>query len=1118
MPYRDSRICPPDRASNRNAFERLPEEIIVQILQQTNPNCFASLIILNRRWRQVSSQAYLYKHQLLQCPSYSAAHLVFSKAGQNNIELTRLRKLFAREIKRNLFESYLRPERTIFNLVSNSNSESFASTSETFKYSLSPQGHYILAYSSCRILILDATSQEITVKRGLKILQRPASVTITDDGCTLAVFYTDLQVDLYDLTKQKPRHIRAIVLDHTPKTIALSPNGSVLAAAYDSGIEVFSLIQNNLNTDRRSVKCYTVDSLTFSRDGTQILGTTIHSQSPSTVVLSPPYFDTGTTRPEDGVSALWTTSILFPNGSHDCSHAVLIPSSSDEEANWIFTYDRAFETFRAVRVDDLRNGTTYFTGPVTNSTCGSNLLPSSLPAANKAGDLIASSFHGFIWLYGIPGNLDTVTNCHNSFLKSSGCVTQNQKSNFLSNISASLSRSTPKQYEEIGEMSQWQLLCDRTRNNFIEGRNISFFENVSELAWVNSSNIVGDRLIALASDTGKNTVMDEAKDKIPIGMGQIMILDFNHTPVNGKQNFITIEVELNDIESLEKNDQNSDMESTRALTRTLEQQRQSHNYLIQKKSMVPPTSSTHISSSENLTSQQADFTSVEVSFDAPYSHNSPRSGSTLRRAATALAINRRLTSQAISGNHNIEFRRNDGLEEYPHESDADEWVPPPPPYTLNSIAKIPEQIQISFPVVDPAKTRQITTYHANNPECESSSNIGIFLNSRDEGSKNTDEIVGGNFLNPKTCHDEEIPIQSADASLNYGYDDRYDVSPAGTPPESPQLNLASKISYEVLQEDFSNENVASTSCEFFTESHISATSQQSGSSTEDSPQYDHSLDHLNGETVTAIDKRLDAPLIDNRLISHTQHGKFRFQNRSRSEFTIDHNSPHQNAPHRAENRLGRLSIVFPLYNRLLSVPRDLRDQRPRIQRRRTVPESLSVFTVDAENYKQSSGCSDSSISSKKFLNSDITPTRKQHSTLEPRSLSPSSITSQGNPDEISDPTSSSFSVASYPATTKTHEKTIHPFQIRRTIKPEPQSKIKTYERTHHDSSTNFSKNNAPKIKNKNRRKSLFENREVKDNSTNPAAHNNLGDTELHIDEDCCSIREWETKQKKCAMM
>ncbi|RKF81014.1 putative f-box domain-containing protein [Golovinomyces cichoracearum] len=1117
MPYRNSRICPPDPASNNNAFERLPEEIIVQILQQTNPNCFASLIILNRRWRQVSSQAYLYKHQLLRCPSYSAAHLVFSDAEPSDIKLPRLRKLFAREIKRNLFESYLRPERTIISLVTNPNSELFASTRETFKYSLSPQGHYILAYSSCRILILDATSQEITVKRGLKIPQRPASVTITDDGCTLAVFYIDLQVDLYDLTKQKPRHIHAIVLDHTPRTIALSPNGSVLAAAYDSGIEVFSLTQNNLNTDRRSVKCYTVDSLTFSRDGTQILGTTVHSQSPSTVVLNPPYFGTGTTLPEDGVSAMWTTSILFPNGSHDCSHAVLIPSSSDEEANWIFTYDRAFETFRAVRIDDLRNGTTYFTGPVQNSTCDSKLLPSSLPAANKAGDLIASSFHGFIWLYGIPGNLDTLTNCDNSFIQRSGCVIPNQKSNFLNNTSPSLTRSTSKQFEETGGVSQWQLLCDKTRNKFIEGRNISFFENVSELAWVNSSNIIGDRLIALASDTGKNTVTDEATDRIPIGKGQIMILDFNHTSVNGKENYLTIEVELNDIESLEKHDQNSDVEASRNLTRNLEQHRQSHNYPVQRKSMAPLTSSTHRNTSENLISQQADSTSVEVSFDAPYSHNSPRSGSTLLRAATAVAINRRLTSQAISGNHNIEFRRTDGLEEYPHESDADEWVPPPPPYTLKSHAKIPEHIQRSFQVINPGKTQQITTYHAINPESESSSNKGTFLNSQDERSKNTDELVGDNFLNLKTCHDEDMQIQMADATLNDRYDDRYDVSPAGTPPESPQLDLASKISYEVLQEDFSNENGASTSSNLFTVSQISATSQQPSSPSEQSPQYINSLDHLIGETVTDLEKSLDTSLIENFPISQTQHGKFRSQDRSRNEFTTEPNSL-QSAPYRAENRLGRLLTGFPSYNKLFSIPKDFRDQRPGIQRRRTVPASFGSFTVETDDYQQSNGYSEFSVMSKKVLNSDNMPTRRQRSTLEQGSFLTSSIISQGNLNENLDSASSSLSVTSYPASTKAKDIPNHLFHNLRTTKPEPHSKIKTYEKMHHDSSTKFSKNSVSKIKDKIRRKSLFENREVKNNSPNLEAHDNLRETEINIDEDCCSIREWETKQKKCAMM
>ena len=240
-------------------------------------------------------------------------------------------------------------------------------------------------------------------------MRRPAATFIKDDGSLLAVLLTDMQVDLYDLTVTPPRRTQTLILDHSPRAIAISPDGSVLAAAYEGGIEVSSLNPGALPTERRAVKCDGVDALAFSFDGTQILGTTSHSGQPSTVILTAPYYDPGSHNPDESISALWTTSILFPNTSRDCSHAVLLQNSSREEASWTFTFDRSFETFRAVRIDDLRNGTTYFTGPVPQSDSQAKFLPSTLPAASYHGELVSAGFQGKdIWVYGVPEDLDAV--------------------------------------------------------------------------------------------------------------------------------------------------------------------------------------------------------------------------------------------------------------------------------------------------------------------------------------------------------------------------------------------------------------------------------------------------------------------------------------------------------------------------------------------------------------------------------------------------------------------------------------------------------------------------------------------------------------------------------------
>jgi hypothetical protein len=202
------------------------------------------------------------------------------------------------EVKRNLFEAYLRPRETVVNLVSTSISSSAAFPGgEAFHFAFSPKGHHVLAYSSSRIYVINTAERELAVRRELKILRRPASVAILDDGSLLAVLSTDHQVDIYDLTEAPPKHIRAFELDHAPRTISLAPMGSILAAAYDAGVEVYSLAATDSLTDRRSVKCDAADSLLFSQDGTQLLGTTLNSRSPNTVILTAPYFDPGDCAP-----------------------------------------------------------------------------------------------------------------------------------------------------------------------------------------------------------------------------------------------------------------------------------------------------------------------------------------------------------------------------------------------------------------------------------------------------------------------------------------------------------------------------------------------------------------------------------------------------------------------------------------------------------------------------------------------------------------------------------------------------------------------------------------------------------------------------------------------------
>lgn len=704
-----------------------------RILQATDPDGFASLVVLNRQWRHISQRTHLYEAQLLRCPSYAASHMSLPTADREN--LPRLRRLFALEAKRNLFECYKRPSKTSIKLISTSNSSSSCPGGEGMQFTASPRGHHLLAYNSSRIYLLDVyDAPEMQVKREFKIQRRPVAVCVTDDASLLAVLSSEMQVNLFDLTQSPPRRKQAIILDNTPRTIAMSSCGTVLATAYDEGIEVSSIHPGALPTDRRSVKCDAVDSLAFSYDGTQIMGTTSQlSSSPTTVILTAPYFDPGNLLMDDNLSAMWTTSILFPNTSHDCSHAVLLQNGTSEEATWAFTYDRSFESFRAIRIEDLRNGTTYFTGPVPKESSQAKLLPSTLPAASYRGNLAAAGFDGKdVWIYGVPEDLNAVpipAGVHlETGMPSLGLGRHNSNHTNLSRNGSSRSREAPQEGQHV---PQWQLLVDKLRNNFVSGHKISELQGLNNLKWIADygRSSLKERLVLSARGVSPSRLATDEEDIDFVDGGRMVLLDFDYGLVNGKHEEITIELGTDHAEALEEEQRSLETEVAIARRRTVAQRKKGQNSLLRAATtaampplprgdttqggdendddpLIPRTIGRNLatSSQQEDEGEASDMPSLDEmeALDAPYAHASPRSGTTLRRAATAAAVNRTLNPRTADGRR-IEFRRADGRREHPHESDADNWVPPPPPYQKDDPGDTPAFLRgrVVAPLVSP---------------------------------------------------------------------------------------------------------------------------------------------------------------------------------------------------------------------------------------------------------------------------------------------------------------------------------------------------------------------------------------------------------------------------------
>ncbi|CAJ2501587.1 Uu.00g044400.m01.CDS01 [Anthostomella pinea] len=845
----DEKAHLPPSADAPSAFQRLPDEIIQQVLEVTDPDSFASLVLLNTKWRRISQQAHLYAHHLSKCNSYAAGHASISDESVNDDNLPNLRRLFAREVKRNLFEAYLRPKTTTIKLISTSISSSSAPGGEGLQFSPSPRGHHVLAYNSSRIYILDVREPELAVKRELKILRRPAAACILDDGSLLAILSTDMQVDLYDLGPSPPRRTQSLILDMAPRAIALSPCGSVMAAAYEGGIEVSSIHPGALETDRRAVKCDAVDSLAFSLDGTQLLGTTTNSSTPNTVILTAPYYDPGNQMSDDNISALWTTSILFPNTSRDCSHAVLLQESSSVEAMWTFTYDRSFETFRAVRIDDLRNGTTYFTGPIPTAASPGPLLPSTLPAASFQGELVSAGFEGQdVWLYGVPEDLEAVPEVNSSSADPSAPPALHRRG-------SGVSVRSPSRIQEANgcRVPQWQILCDKYRNTFVTGRKITELCGVSNVKWVagfgNTS--LQERLVVTARGVMPTKPITEEDGIDFVDGGRVTILDFDYNPDNGQEQDITIEVGTMEPEILEEEHRDIDTEVAIVRRRTVAQRRGNRGGMMRSATrsthqleallrpatshgpeiedpLVPRPMATARNTVRADTPEEAEDATLEEAqeaLDAPYAHASPRSGTTLRRAATAAAVSRQRQPQTpVAGP--VEYRRADGRAEHPHESDADNWVPPPPPYakedpgvdlpvflrhsaipgvrvvptnrqTIAGIPPVPPVPAIpSFPPVPPIP-HGMPPSSTGRPELPrirtSSAREGHQRNTWVPGTASqraaSDSVSGrptvpamGALHRPTSSY----PTQMGTRSLPDDEEDIYDVSPVGSPPQAAE--------------------------------------------------------------------------------------------------------------------------------------------------------------------------------------------------------------------------------------------------------------------------------------------------------------------------------------------
>ncbi|QGA15763.1 hypothetical protein EYB26_003423 [Talaromyces marneffei] len=705
-----------------SAFGRLPLNVIRKVLYTVDANTFASLAILNEQWRQASNDAELYAHHLTRCPLFAAYHGTGTSSTTTQ-NLVQLKRQFGREMRKNVFQAFLHPRKTLVTLISSSVGSSAAlPTGEAIKFEFSANGHILLCLSSSRIFVLDLAAPEIKVLYELKTSRMPLAATILDDGRVLAVVSHRHQVNIYHLSRHEAKHVQVLTLNDVPRALALAPNGSVLGIAYDGSIEVHALGEDVIPTPCRAVRCGRIDTLSFSPDGSMLLGSSLDCPDVGFATITAPFPTDSMVDLSNQEAHMWTTQILFPDIVPGYSYVALLPSRISGDDDWVMGYDNTLKIFRAVRPKEPRTCSTYFPGPAPQEG-SEEFMPSLSPAVDPKGELVALAFRGGgLFLYGLPDDLTATP------------VESNDAINFTSSTSENTQEHTKTVVKGPGKGFDQPSL-------FIGGRKVADIPGLTAAHWVgrgrseNSDIFSRQRLVAVAP--GGVTSSSLGDETIPVDGGRILIFDFRPSIEDGETVELIIELGVEVPLVLREPDANLEQEVELERRRTQLRRGATNpprpevrNSLTIPVPPIPDMSSQRSESSASpvLGSEVGDVT---LFLEGPYSNTAPRSRDTLQRAATAAASNRRPQHVVREPE-----RPRGPVLHIPHESDADNWVPPPPPYSRNPDQPLPEHLrQLLLPTMTappggtmdqlPQQPRRASTNEVDRPEAGSGGGSGI---------------------------------------------------------------------------------------------------------------------------------------------------------------------------------------------------------------------------------------------------------------------------------------------------------------------------------------------------------------------------------------------------------
>jgi hypothetical protein len=586
--------------------------------------------------------------------------------------------------------SHAHPALTLLELVSNTASSS--ALPDSFDFNVSRKGSFVTVYSASNIWLLKTVQLPRLWARTLQVKRKPVAIDITEDGFLLAVLSRPSQVDLYEIHGEGDNQIkkrRTIMLVHEASSVVISPDARILITGNRFGIEVMAIGSDVPETARRTLSGPAGDALEFSDDGRTLLITGYARKSDgSALFVLPGLYDGPLTEEGEPIpqppEAAWTGSVLFPETARIARQATLLPDADTGTFNELFAFNAEEDSWGIYDIACQRFTQRKMFLPDHQRWTRSEFVDDAMPAVSPNADLaaVALRMRGTtnIWIYEVPG----------------WEYKPSEKAKIQAPIQPCfcipIRKDGPDTIQEICALRWVKLDANTQRLLAVGNSSIAPDENDVPGVPLGSKGVV----VILDFDKRRTTTspvpspVRQEYDLDPLCPGEMLpegSIDFEH------------EVELVRTRTRVQRQAQDRRDASRRHSRVGSTPVQRSRTTVTRDPMPAPP----VADEEELTAEEA-----QAAFEAPYDNQQPRSQMSLARAATVAAVSpaNRRHLRALPFRP-LEYRRADGHRELPHESDADNWVPPPPVYTATAAAA--GSVSLSHPNAPPVVGRQASS-------------------------------------------------------------------------------------------------------------------------------------------------------------------------------------------------------------------------------------------------------------------------------------------------------------------------------------------------------------------------------------------------------------------------